>query len=101
MVSIVHPHPPVTRALKHAVSKLHKAGVRVVDFEPYDHQAGWDIISTLYFPDAARTERDILEESGEPIAHLTEWIFSQAKPEPLSIPENWELNIRRDAYRDA
>ena len=99
MTRIVHPHPPVLRALKHAVAKLQQAGVRVVDFEPYNHQEGWDIISALYFPDAARTQRDILEQSGEPIAHLTEWIFSEARPEPLSITENWELNVRRDNYR--
>jgi amidase len=101
MTRIVHPHPPVTRALKYAESKLQQAGLKVVDFEPYDHQTGWDIISALYFPDAARTARDVLEASGEPISHLSEWIFGEAKPEPLSIPENWQLNVRRDKYRDA
>ncbi|KAF7550000.1 hypothetical protein G7046_g8158 [Stylonectria norvegica] len=98
---VVHPHPPVTRALKHAVSQLQKAGAKVVDFEPHDHEDGWDIISTLYFPDGASTQRGLLEEAGEPIAPLTEWIFGEGKPEPLSIAEIWKLNIRRDAYRDA
>ncbi|KAH7126063.1 amidase signature domain-containing protein [Dactylonectria macrodidyma] len=98
---LVHPHPPVLRALTHAVAKLKAASVRVIDFEPYDHMEGFDIISALYFPDAARTQKDILEKSGEPIAALTEWAFGLARPEPLSIPENWELNMRRDAYREA
>ncbi|KAI8670258.1 Amidase [Fusarium keratoplasticum] len=97
---LVRPHPPVTRALHHAVTKLREAGVEVVDFEPYKHQEGFDIITSLYFPDAARTQRDILAQGGEPIAALTEWAFSCSQPEPLSIPENWALNVRRDAYRE-
>lgn len=100
LTSLVRPHPPVTRALHHAVTKLREAGVEVVDFEPYKHQEGFDIITSLYFPDAARTQRDILAQGGEPIAALTEWAFSCSQPEPLSIPENWALNVRRDAYRE-
>lgn len=100
LTSLARPHPPVTRALRHAVAKLREAGVAVVDFEPYKHQEGFDIIKSLYFPDAARTQRDILVKGGEPVAALTEWAFSCSRPEPLSIPENWELNVRRDAYRE-
>ncbi|KAF6835323.1 fatty-acid amide hydrolase [Colletotrichum plurivorum] len=98
---IVHPHSPVTRALKHAVEKLKAAGIKVVDFEPYNHKEGAEVINTLYFPDAAATLREILKEGGEPVADLTEWAFAYSKPEPLSIRENWELNVRRDAFRDA
>ncbi len=84
MARIVHPHPPVISAFKYAVFGLQQAGVEVVNFEPYDHQSGWDIISSLYFPDAARTQGDILEEGGEPIAHLTGG-FS-VKPGPSHFP---------------
>ncbi|KAF6786788.1 fatty-acid amide hydrolase [Colletotrichum sojae] len=82
---IVHPHPPVTRALRHAVEKLKAAGIKVVDFEPYNHKEGAEVINTLYFPDAAATLREILKEGGEPVADLTEWAFSYSKLEPLSI----------------
>lgn len=34
-LSIVHPHPPMTRALKNAKDSLQVAGVKVVDWEPY------------------------------------------------------------------
>ncbi|KAI8161086.1 putative amidase [Colletotrichum sp. SAR 10_70] len=98
---MAHPHPPVTRALKHAVAKLKDAGIKVVDFEPYNHKEGAEIIQTLYFPDAAATQRELLEKGGEPVAFLTEWAFAYSKPEPLSIRENWELNVRRDNFRDA
>ncbi len=97
--SVVHPHPPVTRALRHAVSKLKAAGVKTVDFEPYEHARGFKIVSALYFPDAAKFQKDLLAKGGEPIAPLTEWAFSLAKPEPISVVENWELNVQREAYR--
>ncbi|OAQ58167.1 fatty-acid amide hydrolase [Pochonia chlamydosporia 170] len=96
----VPPHPPVTRALKYAVSKLRQSGTKVVDFAPYNHQEGWDIVSALYFPDGARTQKDILASGGEPVAFLTEWAFSVSNINPISVTENWELNIRRDAYRE-
>lgn len=41
---VVRPHPPVTRALKHAKAKLQAAGIKVIDWEPYKHKHGWDII---------------------------------------------------------
>lgn len=96
---IIHPHPPITRGLRYAVDKLRAAGVKVVDFEPYKHAEGWKLIRTLYFPDAAKTQRDILAETGEPVAPLTESAFNFAEPEPISVARNWELNVERENYR--
>ncbi|KAF4124952.1 amidase [Geosmithia morbida] len=96
---VIHPHPPITRGLKYAVGKLKAAGVKVVDFEPYNHAEGWELIKTLYFPDAAKTQRDILAETGEPIAPLTESAFKFARKEPITVTENWKLNIEREKYR--
>ena len=84
----------------HAVAKLRGAGVKVVDFEPINHKEGFEIIKALYFPDGAGTQKDLLSQSGEPIAALTEFAFSVSRAEPLSIPENWALNVRRDNYRE-
>lgn len=42
--SCVRPHPPITRALRLAKEKLVAAGVKVVDWEPYKHQHGWEVI---------------------------------------------------------
>ncbi|KAK1959772.1 amidase [Colletotrichum sublineola] len=97
---MVHPHPPVTRALKHAAKKLKEAGIKVIDFEPYKHSEGAEIIEMLYFPDAAATQKEVLSQGGEPVAPLTEWAFNYSKSEPLSIRENWELNLRREALRE-
>jgi Asp-tRNA(Asn)/Glu-tRNA(Gln) amidotransferase A subunit family amidase len=39
---LVHPHPPVTRGLTHAVERLKAAGVKIVNFEPFNHTGGSD-----------------------------------------------------------
>ncbi|KAL4983255.1 amidase signature domain-containing protein [Aspergillus falconensis] len=96
----VRPHPPVTRALKHAQKRLRAVGVNVVDWEPYNHDHGWNIISSLYFADAAARNRDLIAETGEPTLPLTEWAFQYSRSTPLTVTENWELNYQRDIYRD-
>lgn len=99
---IVKPHPPVLRALRTAVDRLRAAGVNVVDWEPYEHQRGWDIIAPLYFPDGGQRYLDEFAKSGEPALPLTQHAFDFAKKSgkiPLSVHDNWALNLERDNYR--
>ncbi|CAN8105459.1 unnamed protein product [Discula destructiva] len=99
---IVKPHPPVLRALQVAVDKLKAAGVKVVDWAPYDHQRGWDIIAPLYFPEAGQRWLAAFAQTGEPILPLTQHAldFSRSTGKvPLSVPDNWDLNVARETYR--
>ncbi|KAJ5791464.1 uncharacterized protein N7518_008475 [Penicillium psychrosexuale] len=96
----VRPHPPITRALRHAKEKLVAAGVNVVDWEPYKHQHGWEVIRALYYPEAGSKQREVLAESGEPARPLTDWALSYSRSMPLSHPEAWALQEQRDIYRD-
>ncbi|PYI12048.1 amidase [Aspergillus sclerotiicarbonarius CBS 121057] len=96
----VRPHPPVTRALKHAKAKLQAAGLKVIDWDPYKHEHGWDIISSMYFPDGALSQRTLISQTGEPTLPLTAWAFTYSSPDPLTVAEAWELNVQRDTYRD-
>lgn len=100
---IVKPHPPVIRALKAAAEKLKAVpGVRVVDWEPFDHQRGWDIIAPLYFPDGGQRYLDEFAKTGEPALPLTLHAFDFAKRSgkiPLTVQSNWELNYERERYR--
>ncbi|KAJ5486272.1 hypothetical protein N7530_000572 [Penicillium desertorum] len=96
----VRPHPPITRALRHAKEKLVAAGVKVVDWKPYKHQHGWEVIRALYYPDAGSKQREVLAESGEPTRPLTDWALSYSQSMPLSHPEAWALHDKRDIYRD-
>ncbi|ROW08723.1 hypothetical protein VPNG_06439 [Cytospora leucostoma] len=98
----VRPHPPVLRALGTAVEKLRAAGVRVVDWEPYDHQRGWDIIAPLYFTDGGKMYLEEFEKTGEPALPLTLHAFDFAKKSgkiPLTVQTNWALNLEREKYR--
>lgn len=47
---IVHPHPPITRGLQYAKEKLQAAGIKVVDWKPFDHTLGWDIVVSIMTP---------------------------------------------------
>ncbi|KAJ5201732.1 uncharacterized protein N7498_006395 [Penicillium cinerascens] len=115
----VRPHPPITRALRLARDKLVAAGIKVVDWEPYKHDEGWDIIvsfpsppssslftdpnptkSTLYYPDAGALQRAMLNDSGEPARPLTDWALSYARSTPLTHPEAWKYQHKRDVFID-
>lgn len=98
----VKPHPPVLRALRAAAEKLRAAGVRVVDWEPYDHQRGWDIVAPLYFVDGGERYIDEFAKTGEPVLPLTLHALDFARKSgkvPLSVGDNWALNVQREAYR--
>lgn len=94
---IVHPHPPIQRAMKIAVAKMKAAGINTVDWEPYKHAHGMRIINDLFYPDGAAVQIAALESSGEPWLPLTKEAFTQARK--MTIPETWTVNLEREAYR--
>ncbi|BCR87097.1 uncharacterized protein ACHE_31084A [Aspergillus chevalieri] len=96
----VRPHPPIIRALKYAKEKLMAAGVKIVDWEPYKHDHGWEIVSAMYFADGTEAQQTVLKQSGEPYLPLTKWAFEYSTGTPLTVSENWALNYARDHYRD-
>lgn len=122
------------RALKIAAEKLKSAGVKVVDWEPFDHQRGWDILvrslpnhsrypykpkpkpkpkplttrplpspqAPLYFPDGGKRWLDAFAASGEPVLPLTQHALDfslRTGKVPLSVTDNWDLNVARETYR--
>ena len=100
---VVRPHPPVIRALKEVAEKLKAVdGVELVDWKPYKHDEAWEIISSLYFCDGAKEEKDAIEASGEPWRSLSEFII---KENPFvkhhSVEDVWYWTARREAYRRA
>ncbi|CAF4378756.1 unnamed protein product, partial [Rotaria magnacalcarata] len=78
--NVVHPHPPIIRALHETKS--------------------WDLISPLYYCNGAEEERNIRAEVNEQPLPLTEWILSQ----PQAMKRNWtemnELITERENYRN-
>jgi amidase len=98
---VVHPHPPITHALKAVVEKLKDSGnVEVVDWKPYKHDLSWEIIAGLYFADNAAQERAAIEASGEPYRPLTDFIITNNKHrKDHTITSIWEATVARDNYR--
>jgi amidase len=41
---VVAPHPPIQRAMEETKNALLAAGHEIVEYEPMDHQAAWDLI---------------------------------------------------------
>ena len=95
---IAHPHPPIIRALKHAVAKLQTAGIKVIDWVPYKHDHGLRILVDMFYADGAQAQLDALASSGEPWLPLTKEAFTHARK--MTVSKNWEVNLERDAYRD-
>lgn len=101
---VVMPHPPMIRALREVSEACRKAGMTVVDWncEGLDHQKGWEILASLYWPDGGKQVIGLMEESGEPILPLTRFIIhEQASVKDLTQGELFQRCIERDAYREA
>ncbi|KAG1878990.1 amidase signature domain-containing protein [Suillus subluteus] len=97
---VVMPHPPTVRALNLAKAKLEASSeVEVVDYIPYDHDRGYSIIRELYYEDGGATIRRLLEEGGEEMHPLTEWVISPPCVKNHDAAEIWKLRDRRDNYR--
>lgn len=98
---VVKPHPPVTRAIRELTEKLKEVpGVEVVDWKPYKHDHAWEIISSLYFADGAKEEREAIDASGEPWRPLSSFIITENPlVKHLSISEVWSWTKKRENYR--
>lgn len=93
---VVKPHPPMLRALKEVADACKRAGMIVVDWdcEKLNHKKGWEIISSLYWPDGGEEVLGKLKETGEPVLPLTKFIIEeQPSVKALSQHELWEVSI--------
>jgi amidase len=97
---VVHPHPPIIRALRETIKNLEAKQIRVIHWEPIDHQHAWDLISALYYCNGAEEERTLLAIADEQPLSLTEWIMSQPQVKKRSWTEMNELISQREIYRN-
>ncbi|KAG2148923.1 amidase signature domain-containing protein [Suillus clintonianus] len=97
---VVMPHPPTIRALNLVKAKLEASSeVEVVDYIPYDHGRGYSIVHELYYEDGGATVRRLLEESGEDMHPLTEWVISPQLVKNHDAAQVWKLRNQRDKFR--
>lgn len=128
---IVTPHPPITRALKEVseILKRYPDRFELVEWKAWEHDTCWDITHALYFEDGGRAIRKEIEDAGETLLPLTEWLLKDgdnikyrtveeiwdvsaiplvtslyiSRDLFLSFPNliiNPQLKLRRNAYRD-
>ncbi|KAH7909595.1 amidase signature domain-containing protein [Hygrophoropsis aurantiaca] len=97
---VVMPHPPMLRALRLAKAKLEASSeVEVIDYIPYKHEEGYGIVRAMYFEDGGKTVRGLLEEGGEDIHPLSEWVISPPYVKECTAIDVWKLHDRRDTLR--
>lgn len=96
---VVRPLPPITRALNEITAKLRAANIKLVDWVPKDHDASWDIISSLYYMNNAEDEKAMWRDGGEFALPLTEWVITQPGVKYNTYDENDALLIRRNQYK--
>ncbi|CUM56209.1 uncharacterized protein AC631_03644 [Debaryomyces fabryi] len=97
---VVTPHPPISRALDIMFEKLQSTdNIEVFEFEPFNHQKAWEIISALYFEDGGDDTRKTLKSTGEPMCPQTEWILGKDSVKRLTVEEIWKWNLEKQKYR--
>lgn len=97
---VVRPHPPVTRVLKESVETIQKAGIKVVEWKPWEHKRGWDIISALYFNTNGRSYYEAMDASAEPWSDLSKWILPEnVNAKDRTHEETNALVVERDEYK--
>lgn len=92
---VVQPHPPITRALREVADACRKAGMTVVDWdcESLNHSKGWEILSSIYWPDGGEEMLNLLKETGEEILPLTKFIIEeQPSVKNLTQAELWQVS---------
>jgi amidase len=97
---VVRPHPPVLAAVELVKKRLAALPcVNVVDWKPWNHGEGYDIIRELYFEDGGADNYNLMAASGEPPLVLSDWVMKESHTKKRTIEESWELNVKRDNFR--
>lgn len=98
---VVLPHPPITRALRTMVAKLNELpDIRVSRWKPHLHDKAWRIISSLYYPDGGHETLESLDQSGEPLLPLTDWMMRNPYVRNLSPRDLLRWKADREEYRN-
>ncbi|CCH45911.1 hypothetical protein BN7_5498 [Wickerhamomyces ciferrii] len=97
---VVKPHPPVLRALKEVENKLKASGVNVVTWDSHRVYEACEVVNALYTADGNYAAIGFLDESGEPLAPLSEHFLRAGKGDRgLTVIENQYYNYTREILR--
>lgn len=91
------PHPPVLRAIRIVINALRKVGHTVIEWHPYKHGYGDELIRKMYSADGGVTLRQHLEDSGEPLIPYMQRVKKVG--ETIDIFTLWKLQHERTIYQ--
>lgn len=91
---IIHPTPPVTRALKETVQKLKAKGYKILDWPSADHREAMELMGKLFVADGGKSVQDILAPVDEPFRPEMK-AYEQATE--LGVYDLWQLQAQRTA----
>lgn len=91
---MVHPTPPVARALKEVVAKLREKGHEIVEWPADDHAEAMELLGRFFLADGGKSIKKIAEASGEPIRPEMQQ-YAEAKE--IGVYDLWQLQRQRTA----
>jgi amidase len=91
---IVHPTPPVARAMEEVVSALRNKGYDIVDWSADGHAEAFELMGRFFVADGGRSVRKVVEASGEPIRPE---MAAYAEAKELGVYDLWQLQKQRTA----
>ncbi|POR33152.1 Acetamidase [Tolypocladium paradoxum] len=94
---MVHPTPPVLRALRVIVDKLRDAGHEIVEWDPVDQKEGVVLLGRMFVADGGTAIRKELERTGEPFR--PEMLAYETATE-LGTYEMWRLQTERTEFQN-
>ncbi|KAL1870409.1 hypothetical protein VTK73DRAFT_2647 [Phialemonium thermophilum] len=94
---VVQPHPPVTRGLKMVVEALRKAGHKIVDWNPPDHDKGIKIHHWFTVADGGDDVHNNLALSGEPLLPILAYKYAVRK-QPHELLEYQKYTVEGLEY---
>ena len=91
---MVHPTPPVTRALNETVTKLRNQGYEIVDWPSGDFEEAQNLMIRFFLADGGKSLIKIREPVGEPwMAEMQDYDMAT----DIGVHELWQLQTARTA----
>lgn len=94
---VVQPTAPVTRALKHTVTKLKAAGHEIVEWDNFDQAEGARLLQRMFVADGGLTIKSQLDPTGEP---WRDEMYPYSVARELGTAEMWRLHLERTDFQN-
>jgi amidase len=92
------PHPPILRGIQKVITALRNAGHTVVEWQPYKHKYGDDLLEKVLAADGGAGIRRALATSDEPMVSEVEKGLALNSP-MLDLVSFWKLQNDKNTYQ--